>query len=226
MFQEMFDREQLDPDLLRQFEQDGTTCQWHVYALKDPRDGAVRYVGITFNPDQRLNGHLAEQSDSRKSAWIATLRKRGLAPEMAIVESGDGGWSAQAGCEQRWIAHFRPTGKLFNLTSGGETGRGRGAERVTYSAECSARRRAGRKPKRAYGELPGEAEVVQRIRELWAREYGYLTIVKDLNEAGIKTRLKGRWYIPIVKRVLVELGLEFPPAVHKGSLVYKSLDFI
>jgi hypothetical protein len=98
----------VDPGLLKRFEEGGIPCAWHVYALKDPRDGAVRYVGITFHPEQRLRGHLSERSDTRKCAWIAELRQLGLVPGMRILESGDGGWCEQSECEQRWIAHYRP----------------------------------------------------------------------------------------------------------------------
>ena len=68
---------------------------WHVYALKDPRDGTVRYVGTTHDLKHRLQGHQAERSDSRKSAWIAGLRTLNLSPEMCILESGDGGRNEQ-----------------------------------------------------------------------------------------------------------------------------------
>jgi hypothetical protein len=103
-------------------------CTWYVYALKDPRDGAVRYVGTTRNPKERLRGHLDEQSDSRKAAWIADLRTCGLTAEMCILESGDGARNEQARCERHWIEHYRttqpgePSEGLFNRSRGGETG--------------------------------------------------------------------------------------------------------
>jgi hypothetical protein len=208
----------IDSALLEQFYQYGAPCAWSVYALKDPRDGVVRYVGITYRPKQRLYAHLTERSDTPKAAWITALRNLGLVPEMHILETGYGGWAEQAECEQRWVAHYRPTGELFNMSSGGENGRGRGGARITYTDECIHRRKAGRKRFEAikvrlpYGELPGEIAVVDRVRELRAEGCGYMTIATDLNRAVLRTRQKGRWYAPSVKRLLIELGLEEPTA--------------
>ena len=205
----------IDVELLKQFYRAGTPCTWHVYALKDPLDGAVRYVGITYNPKQRLQGHQAERSDTRKSAWIAELRTRGLAPELHILESGDGGWSEQAECEQRWIAHYRPSGKLFNMTSGGECARGFVPNlTVTVTPEYSERRRAAIRKRKAaeppYGVLPGEDAVVARIRALWNEGCGYLTVAKELSRDGFRTRYNGTWHPVSIKRVLYALGLETP----------------
>jgi GIY-YIG catalytic domain len=89
--------------------------QWHVYALKDPRGGCVRYVGITFNLDQRLKKHLTGRQNVRKTEWITSLSECGLVPEMMILESGCGGVSEQSDCERKWIKHFRSSGKLLNI---------------------------------------------------------------------------------------------------------------
>ena len=88
---------------------------WHVYALKDPRDDSVRYVGTTRNAKERFRGHLGERSTGRKAAWIAELRTLELAPEVCILESGDGGRNEQALCERRLIEHYRGV-HLLNLT--------------------------------------------------------------------------------------------------------------
>jgi hypothetical protein len=206
----------IDPALLEQFYRDGVPCAWHVYALIDPRDGVVRYVGITYRLVQRLKAHLADQSDTSKTAWVTTLRSLGFVPEMRILETGYGGWIEQAECEQRWVAQYRPTGELFNMSSGGENGRGRGGARITYTDECIRRRKTGRKhyeaAKLPYGELPGEEVVVNQVRELRDEGCGYMTIATNLNRAGVRTRRKGRWYAPSVKRLLIELGIEEPTA--------------
>jgi len=103
------------------------TREWHVYALKDPRDGAVRYVGATYNPKQRLQGHLSDRTGPPKCAWIADLQDRGLAPEMCVLESGNTDPREQAACEQRWIDRFRPSGGLLNVVG---TTRERVVERI------------------------------------------------------------------------------------------------
>jgi hypothetical protein len=86
----------IDPAWLRRFEEDGVLCLWHVYGLKDPRNGVIRYVGITFDPEQRLRNHLADRSNTPKSAWIRQLRTCGFVPDLVILESGDGGRSTPA----------------------------------------------------------------------------------------------------------------------------------
>jgi hypothetical protein len=83
--------------------------------------------------------------------------------------------------------------------------------------ECSARRRAAIREREAakprYGRLPGEAEVLDRIRDLWHEGCGYLTIAKELNRDGVRTRYNGKWHPPGIKRLLVEMGLETPAPV-------------
>lgn len=60
-----------------------------IYALIDPRDGALRYIGITNNPDQRLEEHLSGRGNNPlKREWIYELRRIGLAPIMQPLETG------------------------------------------------------------------------------------------------------------------------------------------
>ncbi len=106
---------------------------WHIYTLADPRNGAVRYVGWSFKPTQRLCAHMSEakRKVSHKGRWI--LQLGGAKPVLKIVESGTGpGW---ADAERRWIAHFRAEqAPLTNLTDGGE-----GAPGYIPSAETRAK---------------------------------------------------------------------------------------
>ncbi len=93
---------------------------WHIYTLADPRSGAIRYVGWSLNPRQRLNAHVwrARHGGVYKYHWIAQLLALGLRPSLAVVESGDGDY---AEAERRWIAHYRALGcRLTNLTDGGD----------------------------------------------------------------------------------------------------------
>ncbi len=99
---------------------------WHVYALRDPRDLSVRYVGWTIDLRRRLRDHINEsatggrQAHTRKGYWIRALGKVGFEPIIHSLESGSGD-THWAECEQKWIAHFRSTGtRLTNLTDGGD----------------------------------------------------------------------------------------------------------
>lgn len=91
-----------------------------IYTLTDPRDGAIRYVGKTDNPERRLAMHLKERYHSHKNHWLQELASEGLKPIMTIIEtvSEGQGWEDR---ERYWIAHFRAIGcPLTNGTDGGD----------------------------------------------------------------------------------------------------------
>ena len=95
---------------------------WHIYALSDPRNGRVRYVGKSDDPQKRLLNHIhnavVQRKRNHRANWIRQVVASGGQPVVAILESGTGDWQA---VEQRWIAHFKQAGAdLVNSTSGGE----------------------------------------------------------------------------------------------------------
>lgn len=96
---------------------------WTIYALTDPRDGVVRYVGKTYNAKKRLLAHISEAARSRrvnkKCSWIKELLLQGGSPTMSVLETGAGaGWQE---AEKRWIKNFLDAGvRLTNATDGGE----------------------------------------------------------------------------------------------------------
>lgn len=92
---------------------------WHTYALKDPRTGAVRYVGTTVNFQQRINRHFGRTHHGRRTAWLAELRQHGLRPDVVVLETGTG-LQEQAASERRWVEHYKPTGLLLNVSPGGQ----------------------------------------------------------------------------------------------------------
>ena len=58
----------------------------YVYALLDPRDGALRYVGRSSNPAKRVRNHLnPRQSGPRMTEWIQGLAAAGLMPDIAVL---------------------------------------------------------------------------------------------------------------------------------------------
>jgi hypothetical protein len=63
-----------------------STRPWFVYSLRDPRDGAIRYVGTTVQSlDIRLRQHLCVQLkiNNPKMVWLRELNTLGL--RLAIV---------------------------------------------------------------------------------------------------------------------------------------------
>lgn len=94
---------------------------WEIYTLIDPRTDRVRYVGATLRGKKRFNEHLSRAVTSGKThrdCWIRSLIALGLRPIYQVIEQGEGdGWQE---AERRWIAHYRETSDLVNLTDGGE----------------------------------------------------------------------------------------------------------
>jgi len=94
-----------------------------VYALQDPRDGAVRYVGFTADAQRRLGRHIRDARSSKghnhRVNWIKALLKEGLEPSMVVVETGIGdNWADK---ERGWIRFFLDLGcRLTNGTDGGD----------------------------------------------------------------------------------------------------------
>ena len=102
----------------------------YIYALSDPITNEIRYVGKTINLKQRLKYHTCVSLRDHRSAWIKSLRARGLKPQMDILEaienSDDNDWQEY---ECFWIKYLSFIGcRLCNLDSGGREGKVPNAE--------------------------------------------------------------------------------------------------
>jgi predicted GIY-YIG superfamily endonuclease len=97
---------------------------WYLYALLDPRSGAIRYVGVSANVLQRYEQHCEPPRGRRrrtyKEHWIASLAKRGLAPKIEVLGEFPSAPRA-AMAEVLLIKQLRELGfRLTNTTAGGE----------------------------------------------------------------------------------------------------------
>lgn len=100
-----------------------------VYALVDPRDGTVRYVGQTHCPRLRMRYHLEATRESRANdrlhEWMLELIEQKLSPLFAVLGSvppvGRERYQQHLldEMERRWIKKLRKTGDLYNLLPGG-----------------------------------------------------------------------------------------------------------
>lgn len=90
-----------------------------IYALIDPRDGRVRYIGKAKDAQKRLKGHMREtRRRSPLYSWIASLKKQGLQPSCEILLTCVGDWCE---AEKRLIAEYREKfSDLLNLADGGD----------------------------------------------------------------------------------------------------------
>jgi hypothetical protein len=90
-----------------------------VYALVDPRDNTVRYVGYTAQyTDARLRDHLDMPVNPRVRSWLTELRRCFSAkPSIRVLEFCCGPtWEEREG---HWIKHFRQRGHILNIDPGG-----------------------------------------------------------------------------------------------------------
>jgi predicted GIY-YIG superfamily endonuclease len=92
-----------------------------VYALIDPRDQAIRYVGISYDVYQRMRQHSrCEGNNAAKNAWIQELQREQLMFIMRALEKVET-LEAALEREQAWIKHLLRQGvKLTNIAGRGE----------------------------------------------------------------------------------------------------------
>ena len=105
-----------------------------IYALIDPRDSAIKYVGKTLQSiDSRLATHLSYAKKGLHTycaRWLKGLLDAGLRPEVQILEVVETEHWAERECF--WIAELSRLGcSLTNLTAGGD---GMNSYRHTESA--------------------------------------------------------------------------------------------
>jgi NUMOD3 motif len=88
-----------------------------IYALHDPRDWEIRYVGKSNNPERR---HRKPRSHNRAlQNFISELRALGLKPRVSILQKCS--FDQWQNWERFWIATVKAAGeKLLNLHPGGD----------------------------------------------------------------------------------------------------------
>lgn len=86
----------------------------YIYVLSDPRDGCVRYVGITKDPQMRIIGHDRDKNNPYKREWLQSMAKDGFSATMTIIESVQNGEYFNR--EAYWIKHYLDNGyDLVNM---------------------------------------------------------------------------------------------------------------
>jgi hypothetical protein len=96
----------------------GNPQTFTIYILIDPRDQAVRYVGITYDVYQRMRQHSrCEGNNEAKNAWIQDLQQEQL---MFIMHSIEKVETVEQALEREsyWIQHYLQQGAhLTNIAS-------------------------------------------------------------------------------------------------------------
>jgi hypothetical protein len=88
----------------------------YIYALIDPRDLEVRYIGKTIDPKNRLRAHIFPHNDTKdrniKMIWTEELKALGLRPIMSMLCSCPTDQSELY--EYRYIKLFNYNNQLLN----------------------------------------------------------------------------------------------------------------
>jgi hypothetical protein len=93
----------------------------YIYSLDCPITGTPKYIGKTINPKQRLAQHVRSNENTKKYAWIKSLKNKGLKPIMTILESFENDFDFW---ENWYIDYYRFLGmQLKNHKIGGIGGR-------------------------------------------------------------------------------------------------------
>ena len=91
-----------------------------VYVLLDPILLIPKYVGISFDANQRYRGHIRDKSDTHKARWIRKLLCEGKRPVLSIIHL-DVSIEEAKKREIELISEYRKLGHpLTNITDGGE----------------------------------------------------------------------------------------------------------
>lgn len=86
-----------------------------IYALIDPSDNTLRYVGRTANLAQRSKDHMKyEQGNPALWKW-----KTSIDFKFSIFIICRVSWRDRKAAEQEWIAYFRQIGYIYNIQKGG-----------------------------------------------------------------------------------------------------------
>lgn len=93
-----------------------------IYALIDPRDSAIKYIGLTTTGFSRISAHFnaKKKENTRKVNWVLKLRSLGLCFSVKYLQYCDNIEELKT-AEKHWIKFYRDLGiELLNHTDGGE----------------------------------------------------------------------------------------------------------
>lgn len=136
-----------------------------VYALRDPRDGTIRYIGQSTRGIQRARAssraHVAD--GPRKAEWIRSLNEAGGSPEVVVLQECVDRKELDR-VERRWIQHYRALCVgLTNMADGGP-----GIPGVRRSVETRAKQSAAARARGISSEQRARMNAARRGKPLSA----------------------------------------------------------
>jgi len=113
-----------------------------IYALLDPRDNQIRYIGKAKNLKKRVIEHLKLRERTYKNNWLKSIVALGLKPKVKVLEIvNDDDWQDK---ERYYIKYYKDLGcRLTNMTEGGE-----GIDFTDVIRQKISKANKGRKPSR------------------------------------------------------------------------------
>lgn len=166
-----------------------------IYALLDPRDNKVHYVGMTNDVYQRLLAHIqCSGSNFEKNTWIMSLREANVMVQMLelerVVRANNKRTRAYAHArEAYWIRHYALLGHpLANITH---------ARQRSYSRSAI--------PTTHLNKEPDTTAVSEKTRETIQQARAKTPPMSHRKIASL-VGLSGRRY-PIYQQVCREMGL-------------------
>lgn len=125
-----------------------------IYALIDPTDNQIRYVGKTiYNLSTRLSQHIRDKNNKTyKFKWINSLLNKNAKPKIVLIEEV---------FEDEWIEKERMYIRLFNsmgfkLTNTSEGGEGGGTKGYKHSDDFKKKQSEMMKKRNKEAPLPQE----------------------------------------------------------------------
>lgn len=193
-----------------------------IYALIDPRDNAIRYIGKANDPQHRFQVHIrsCEKEATHKGRWIKGLKLLNLAPLLKIVEEIPfDRWKER---EAYWIQYYHSQGApLTNGTAGGDgmqspTPEVRAALSRAHKGKPRPDVSAARKGKKRPPEVGAKVSASQTGKILSEEHKRKISVSRTGKKyPNISTSMKGRKLSPesIEKRSTAVRGRKRPPEV-------------
>ena len=63
--------------------------KYYLYALIDPNLNSPKYIGITNDPNRRLQEHIEDTAITKKTKWISSLKEGGYLTSLKILQDAD-----------------------------------------------------------------------------------------------------------------------------------------
>jgi hypothetical protein len=83
-----------------------------IYALIDPSDKYIGYIGKSKNIQERYSQHLKSKGSDKKSEWVSSIIESGNTPELEIIEECDEEYLDER--EKYWIEFHSENNDIQN----------------------------------------------------------------------------------------------------------------